>query len=181
MAALRKPYAAAVCGVKNSGKTTFLEKLVKELNCRGYRVAVVKHDGHDFQADTEGTDTFRMQKAGAYGTCVFSKNKWMAVKQETEVELETLFNLFGEADMILVEGMKDSLLPKFELVRKGVSCESICNPRNMLGLVTDTSLKIPGIPVLGMREVRRCADILEQEMHGNIPEDEKQEKSRFLL
>ena len=58
-----KPFAAAVSGVKNSGKTTFLEKLVKELTQRGYRVAVLKHDGHEFQADREGTDTYRMQQA----------------------------------------------------------------------------------------------------------------------
>ena len=44
-----KPFVAAVSGVKNSGKTTFLEKLVAELTKRGYRVAVIKHDGHEFQ------------------------------------------------------------------------------------------------------------------------------------
>ena len=31
MDAVKKPYVAAVSGVKNSGKTTFLEKLVREL------------------------------------------------------------------------------------------------------------------------------------------------------
>ena len=38
----------------NSGKTTFLEKLIPELKKRGLRVAVIKHDGHDFEIDKEG-------------------------------------------------------------------------------------------------------------------------------
>ncbi len=61
----------AVCGVKNSGKTTLLEKLVKELSKRGVKTAVIKHDGHDFACDIEGTDSYRLFEAGAYGTAVF--------------------------------------------------------------------------------------------------------------
>ena len=38
-----KPFIAAVSGVKNSGKTTFMEKLISELAGQGYRVAVIKH------------------------------------------------------------------------------------------------------------------------------------------
>ena len=42
----RKPFVAAISGIKNSGKTTFLEHLVPVLRARGLRVAVIKHDGH---------------------------------------------------------------------------------------------------------------------------------------
>ena len=41
----RKPFVAAISGIKNSGKTTFLEHLVPVLRARGLRVAVIKHDG----------------------------------------------------------------------------------------------------------------------------------------
>ena len=57
----------AVCGVKNSGKTTLLAGLVEELVARGKKVAVIKHDGHDFSCDIPGTDSDRLKKAGAYG------------------------------------------------------------------------------------------------------------------
>lgn len=46
MDAVKKQVIAAVSGVKNSGKTTFLEHLVRELSARDYRTAVIKHDGH---------------------------------------------------------------------------------------------------------------------------------------
>ena len=64
-------YCSSQRSKKISGKTTFMEKLISELAGQGYRVAVIKHDGHEFQADREGTDTYRMRQAGAYGTCIF--------------------------------------------------------------------------------------------------------------
>lgn len=164
MDAVNCPCVVAVSGVKNSGKTTFLVKLVRELTGRGKRVVVIKHDGHDFQADVEGTDTWRMLEAGAYGTCIYSKNKWMSVKKEENVNAEEMILRFPEADIILIEGLKHSSFPKFELVRKGVSNHSVCNPDTLLALVTDTELEIPGVLSLGMEDISVCADIIEKHM-----------------
>ena len=73
----------AVCGVKNSGKTTLLVKLVKNLTERGVKTAVIKHDGHDFSCDVEGTDSYRMKESGAYGTAVFSEQRIFIHKSGT--------------------------------------------------------------------------------------------------
>ena len=62
----------AVCGVKNSGKTTLTERILRELGQRGQKAAVLKHDGHDFTCDVPGTDSFRYVEAGACGAAVFS-------------------------------------------------------------------------------------------------------------
>lgn len=157
-----KPFLAAVSGVKNSGKTTFLTHLVTELKKRGYRVAVIKHDGHEFEADVEGTDSWKMKQAGAYGTAVFSKGQWMVIKQEPGMEESRLAELFPEADFILLEGFKYSGYPKFEVVREGNSDKSVCDKGTLLGLVTDTELKIDGVPRLGMEDWEQAADILEK-------------------
>lgn len=162
MDAVKKPFLAAVSGIKNSGKTTFLEGLVKELIGRGYRIAVIKHDGHEFEPDVPGTDTWRMQKTGAYGTAIFSKGKWMVVKEQPDVDETMLFELFPEADMILLEGFKYSSYPKFEIVRKGNFSESICDPKTLLGMVTDCDIEVPGIPVIGLLDWKTAADILEK-------------------
>lgn len=169
----KKPLIAAVSGIKNSGKTTFLEKLVAELTERGYQVAVIKHDGHEFQADREGTDTYRMSRAGAYGTCIFSKGQWQVVKQQQNVRAEELAEFFPEADMILLEGMKDSAYPKFEVVRRGISAKNVCDPKTLLGLVTDTQLRIPGVPVFGFGEIEKCTDILVKIAETNKYKNEK--------
>ncbi|MDY3236168.1 MAG: molybdopterin-guanine dinucleotide biosynthesis protein MobB, partial [Eubacteriales bacterium] len=54
----------AVSGSKNTGKTWLLEHLVSILAGAGVRAAVIKHDGHEFEADVPGTDSHRMKKAG---------------------------------------------------------------------------------------------------------------------
>lgn len=127
----------AVCGVKNSGKTTLLEKLVSELSRQGVKTAVIKHDGHDFACDIPGTDSYRLWRAGAYGTAVFSRNRIFVHKEGTREKVPELVKLFPEADLILVEGMKDSSYPKIEVVRKAVSTEAVSNPEGRFLIVTD--------------------------------------------
>lgn len=55
---------AAVSGVKNSGKTTLMEKLIRVLTGRGLQVAAVKHDGHDFTPDVPGNRLLAVRPGG---------------------------------------------------------------------------------------------------------------------
>lgn len=108
-----KPVIFAISGYKNSGKTTLMTALIAELTRRGYRVATIKHDGHDFEPDVPGTDSCRHRTAGAYGTAVFSKNRFMVTKTWDMVDETALFSAFPEADILLLEGFKDSGYPKY--------------------------------------------------------------------
>lgn len=161
MEIVKKTAIAAVSGVKNSGKTTFLEHLVRVLKERGYLVAVIKHDGHEFEPDVEGTDTWKLRKAGAYGTGIFSRGRWMVIKEEPRMDEKRLTELFPEADFILLEGFKYSEYPKFEIVRKGNSEASVCDPDTLLALVTDTDLKIKDVPVIGLEDWEKAGNLLE--------------------
>ena len=109
----KMPFVFAVSGYKNSGKTTMVTRLIPELTKRGYKVAVIKHDGHDFESDVPGTDSYRHQKAGAYGTAVFSKNRFLVTKECQGITERELFAAFPEADIILIEGLKNSSYPKY--------------------------------------------------------------------
>ena len=109
----KKPFVFAISGYKNSGKTTLITKLIPELTKKGYRVATIKHDGHDFESDVPGTDSYRHQKAGAYGTAVFSGKRLMITKETTEADETCLMQAFPEADIILLEGLKNSAYPKY--------------------------------------------------------------------
>ena len=148
----------AVSGVKNSGKTTLIEGLLPLLCAQGLRVAVVKHDGHEFSPDVPGTDTFRHLSAGACGTAVFSGSKWMACKRET-VDENALIALFPDADLILLEGFKHSRWPKLELVRAGNSEESVCEASTLLALVSALPLKA-AVPVIHPDELTAIAGLL---------------------
>ena len=59
--------------VVNAGKTTLITRLLPVLTDYGLKVATVKHDGHEFEGDVPGTDTYRHMKAGDFGTAVFYK------------------------------------------------------------------------------------------------------------
>lgn len=130
------PAILAVSGSKNTGKTALAEALVKELSQRGMKTAVIKHDGHDFIPDVPGTDSYRMKAAGAFGTAVYSDYRFCVVKEEKK-QAEDFFSCFGEADLILLEGQKDSDYPKIETLRKSVSAKPVCRPETVVAYVTD--------------------------------------------
>lgn len=140
-----KPIVFAVSGIKNSGKTTLIEKLVKALTSQGYQVGVIKHDGHEFIADHEGTDSFRHKKAGAKNVIVYSRTKLMMIEEKENPSIEALLALQKHMDIVILEGMKYSGFPKIEIVRAAVSRESVCDPETLIALVTDTSLSLPNI------------------------------------
>lgn len=133
----KKQLILAVSGVKNSGKTTLIQSLLPELKKRGLHTAVIKHDGHEFDADIPGTDTWKYAQAGAEGTLVFSGTKYMMIKYLPAPSPEQLIEYFPESDVILLEGFKYSLFPKIEVIRKENSSVSVCDPEYLQGVVTD--------------------------------------------
>lgn len=154
----KKPPVVAISGVKNSGKTTLLEKLLPILCEKGLNVAVIKHDGHTFDADVEGTDSHRLRKAGAYGTAVFCDTHYMVIKSRATTG-EFLQLCFPEADLILCEGFKNSSYAKIEVVRKGNSDTPVCDPKTLLAVATDLDLDTK-IPTVYLNNVKEIADII---------------------
>ena len=160
----KKPVLIAVSGVKNSGKTTLIQKIIPKLKEKGLKVATVKHDGHDFEGDVEGTDTYKHKKAGAYGTAIFSKNKFMVMKEQKDTCEEELISFFQEADVILLEGFKYSDYPKIEIVRKGNSEDSVCRKETLLAVLTDTVVRNINAEdktkILDLNDIDKIADLL---------------------
>ena len=66
------PVVFCVSGVKDSGKTGLIVKLINEFITQDYTVAVIKHDGHEYEMDHEGTDTWCFTRAGAKCSAIFS-------------------------------------------------------------------------------------------------------------
>ena len=142
------PPVLAISGVKNSGKTTLLTSIIPILRKRGLRVAVIKHDGHDFECDVPGTDSRKLLEAGASGIAVYSPHKLMTV-QKLAFAVEDIIPQFGYADLILLEGNKHSHYKKIEVLRRAVSAEPVCGPSTLIALYTDTGLEIAGVPTIG--------------------------------
>lgn len=161
---------AAVCGVKNSGKTTLTEGIIRTLTARGLKTAVIKHDGHEFECDIAGTDSSRFVEAGAFGAAVFSKGQIFVRKTGdfpgtedaagTIMLLQELTRAFPEADVILAEGLKRLPVPKIEVVRSDVSLtkKPVSNPEGRFLVVSDLSEEVIGEKTFPFEELEGIAD-----------------------
>jgi molybdopterin synthase catalytic subunit len=100
----------SVTGYKKSGKTTLVEQLIRELAKRG-SVGTVKHIP-DYNLNPGGTDTRRHMDAGA--RAVMGVTPTVSAKFITETDLEKALDELANSgmDYAVVEGFKDSRLPK---------------------------------------------------------------------
>lgn len=107
----------AVCGYSGAGKTTLLEALIPRLVARGLAVAVVKHDAHGVQLDHPGKDSDRFFRAGADVALRAPGEVAMRLRPGVGTELDPILAALGSShDLVLVEGHKDTALPKLWLL-----------------------------------------------------------------
>lgn len=66
-----------------------------------------------------------------------------------------LFPFFPEADLLFLEGMKDSRYPKLEVVRKTISRKPVSNPEGRFPVVADCSPEEIGEETAGLHEIDR--------------------------
>lgn len=161
----------SIVGRSDAGKTTFLEKLISELTNRGVRVATGKHHAHDCDIDTPGKDSWRHARAGAVTTMVSSPNQFGVIKTvETELRLVDLARIAAEdgCDILLTEGYKREGVNRVEISRQERSDELICEPHEMLALVTDNDeLECAGVPRFGLDDATGVADLVQGRFLGD--------------
>ena len=95
----------ALVGKPDSGKTTLLEKLLPELNRRGYRIGTVKHHVHKFEMDKEGKDTWRHKQAGA-STVALSSPTGLGIIRDVDHDQaieELLDRYYYDVDLVIAE------------------------------------------------------------------------------
>jgi molybdopterin-guanine dinucleotide biosynthesis protein B len=154
----------SIVGKSDSGKTTFIEKLLPELTRRRYRVATVKHDVHGFEVDREGKDSWRHKQAGAH-TVVISSPKKAALIRDVEKDLtleEIREKLIQDVDLIISEGYKKDVQPKIEIFRKEKHKELLCTKEDhLIGIVSDRKFRV-GVPCFFLDDVSGVADLIEK-------------------
>ena len=148
----------SIVAYSGTGKTTLLVKLVSELKSRGLRVAVIKHDAHEFDIDHEGKDSWRFTQAGADMTVVASETK-VAIMENRPLPLETLLSKITDVDVILTEGYKHGVWPKIA-IRRGVTGKPLPIPREeCFAIVTDVP-EGNEVNCFGLDEISRLAELI---------------------
>jgi molybdopterin-guanine dinucleotide biosynthesis protein B len=110
--------AVAFTGPSGSGKTTLIEKIAYRLNPER-RVAIVKHDPSDkAQFDREGKDSERFFRSGAE-VAVVSPTRTTLFSHRSR-SIDEIARLFGDFDLLLVEGLKSLPLPRLGVFRNRI-------------------------------------------------------------
>jgi molybdopterin-guanine dinucleotide biosynthesis protein MobB len=151
----------------NTGKTTLLEQVIRELKNRGYKVGAIKHDAHSFDIDHPGKDSHRLTAAGADTMLITSQEKLALIKRhDVSPPLEQLVaTYFSDVDIVLTEGFKMSSLPKIEVHRQERSPTLLCRGEHhdpmLVAVASDEALNLD-VPVLDLNDIKSVTDFVER-------------------
>lgn len=114
---MSKRQAVAFTGPSNSGKTTLILKVARKLiHEHGKAVAIIKNDPKDkAQFDVPGKDSYKFSDTGAE-VVVTSPTRTTLFSQRHK-ELDEIMAMFGDFDIVLVEGLKNLPLPRISVFR----------------------------------------------------------------
>lgn len=112
-----------VIGRKNHGKTRLVTDLVRHLTQRGLRVGTIKHTHHQHELDSPGKDSWQHRQAGSVRVGVLS-HQLSAVflpvhgAADSEARYDEIAPLYGDCDLVIVEGNLAATAPKIEVWRE---------------------------------------------------------------
>jgi len=163
----------SIVGKSESGKTTLLEGLIIKLKQRGYRVAVIKHSAEDVELDMVNKDSWRFSQVGSEVSAVTSIHKLAVFKNIAhDLSPQELSQFIGsDYDLILTEGFKQSNHLKIEVHRKEQGKELLCQPQQLLAVVTDEPLDI-AVPQFAKDEIQKIVDLIENTVLGQTKEND---------
>jgi len=102
----------------NTGKTTFIERLIPQLKACGLRIGVVKGDCHGYDVDEEGKDSYRFKQAGAAGVAVVSPAGYFIQQKTTgRASLVEIAGRLVDVDLVIIESRNHGTMPKLSLWR----------------------------------------------------------------
>lgn len=117
------PYLITFCGASQSGKTTLVESVIKELRSRGVNVAALKHHGHGgpIPPHDPPKDSERLAAAGAEpAAVVHAGGVELHLGPQAGQDPAALATRFcAGAACVVCEGFKGAAIDKIEVVAPG--------------------------------------------------------------
>lgn len=163
------PFEIAFCGYSGSGKTTLIEKIISSLS-KKYSIGFVKHDAHGFEMDKKGKDTFKCSIAGAKGVYINHENESAFLDfRESEKHRQPLS--FTEFDMVIVEGYKESIIPKILVLDPNQDILKEFNSgyfTNVIGIVGEPSALEVDVPYFQRDQVHKIEKFVMNYFNQNI-------------
>ncbi len=155
------PPVVSFVGKSGVGKTTALEKVIRELKRRRHRVGTVKHDSHGFDVDRPGKDSWRHAQAGSDAVVISGPHKMALIRQvDRELALDELLPLMGDIDLVLTEGYKRGDKPKIEVTREECGTDLLCTEDELIAVMTDHPVALR-VPQFDLDDAAGVVDLLE--------------------
>ncbi|MDO8716432.1 MAG: molybdopterin-guanine dinucleotide biosynthesis protein B [Dehalococcoidales bacterium] len=149
----------SIVGHSQSGKTTIIEKLIREMVSRGYNIATVKHTHHKVTPDQPEKDSWRHLQAGSSAAVLSSTDNVTLIKPMADAGIDDIAQLLGEDyDLILAEGFKHDNAPKIEVHRKSTGL-LLTGITELFAIVSDEPLD-SRIRQFGPDDVSGLADLI---------------------
>lgn len=147
----KPPILGIVAAASNIGKTSYITQLIPMLKAQHIRASVIKHAHHQFDIDYPGKDSFKIREAGAVQTLIASSQRWALITEVPSKETTTqdahltqlLKNIDTEyADLVLVEGFKQSNIPKIEVYRPSMGLPLLAEQdKTIIAIATDAPIE----------------------------------------
>lgn len=117
MIPMKKPAIFGFYGESHIGKTSLIELIIKNLVKDGYKVATIKNTDKKIYMDDVGKDTWKHSSAGAKLVVLSTPVETDFINKDTipTRDIIQIISEFGYYDVILIEGARDSFIPKIRL------------------------------------------------------------------
>ncbi|MEE8393826.1 MAG: molybdopterin-guanine dinucleotide biosynthesis protein B [Rhodospirillales bacterium] len=154
----------SLVGSSGSGKTTLVVKLLPELIGRGYKVSTMKHTHHKFDIDTDGKDSQRHRRAGAFEVLLTSSSRWVLMHEHRgapEPRINEIIAKMEPVDLLLIEGFKEHPHPKMEVHRPAAGKPLMRGgDQTVVAVASDQAVEGLGVPLLDLNDVVAIADFI---------------------
>ncbi|GIN62937.1 molybdopterin-guanine dinucleotide biosynthesis protein MobB [Robertmurraya siralis] len=123
-----------IVGYQNSGKTTFIKRMLSQLQQSNLSIVTLKHHGHGGKPDfQEEKDSHQHLKAGAVASLVEGDGHLLLHAEKSHWSLEEKLHLLSyfRPDLILIEGHKREPYPKAVLIRTQADVEILLKLDNI--------------------------------------------------
>ncbi len=162
------PFEISVSGYSNSGKTTLITRLIKNLNPE-FDIGYIKHDVHKFEIDKEGKDTRRARSSGASRISISDSCHTAHIHKGTPTQME-IRSAFNGCDFVFLEGLKKTRVNKLVLIddkKKILDSISKGGIENIIGFIgqEETVEDVPvNAPYFNRDDVPGITDFIRQHL-----------------
>jgi molybdopterin-guanine dinucleotide biosynthesis adapter protein len=157
------PVLGIVAAGSNMGKTTLITELIPAFAKRNIRVSVIKHAHHQFDIDYPGKDSYKIRQSGAVQTLIASNKRWALMTElAQEPDIQTLIEQINPnfADLVLVEGFKNSVIPKLEVYRPSLNMPLLADSDPCIIAVASDGLIETKQPVLSLNDTEQIIEFI---------------------